>query len=160
MIKTPVVILLDGICSLIEASDNPVAFLNLHPKVKALYTNSMKILTTGKWWECIRISIGLADDIKKGILFTDSSDVVYKDTIEYLNKIYKMFWFQIPGERRTDMVSWRNRTVGHSCLASIPEENYTEIRYILTMFKNVASTSMSYYSKVTFADTNQNRLRG
>lgn len=160
MIKLPVVILLDGIYSVLERKEQPDQFLNAHPKLRSLYANSMQILTTGKWWECVRLGAGLVKEFKNEELFSSESELAHKETVEYLQKIYKMFWFQIPGQDRVNMVSWRNRAVGHSCLASNPEENYAEIPYILKMFKNIGVASASYYQRVSFADNSKNILKG
>lgn len=160
MIKLPVVMLLDGVYSVLERKEQPDEFLNLHPKLRALYANSMQILTTGKWWECVRLGAGLVKEFKNEELFSGESELAYEETAKYLQKIYKLFWFQIPGQDKTNMVSWRNRAVGHSCLASNPEENYAEIPYILKMFKNVGEISVSYYRRVSFADNSRNILRG
>lgn len=160
MIKLPVVILLDGIYSVLERKGQPDMFLREHPKLKSLYANSMQILTTGKWWECVRLGAGLIKEFKNEDLFSNETELAYKETLEYLQKIYKMFWFQIPGQSKVNMVSWRNRAVGHSCLASNPEENYAEIPYILKMFKNIGTISVSYYQSVSFADNGKNILRG
>lgn len=159
MIKTPVVILLNGICTAVETVENPYEFLESCPKIKSLYMNSMQILTTGKWWECVRISAGLTNEINSALIFNTENSNVYRVTVEYLSKIYKMFWFQIPGNKKTNMVSWRNRAVGHSCLASNPEDSYNEISPILLMFKNVIEYSIPFYSRVMFADIDKNILR-
>lgn len=160
MIKIPVVILLDGVYSVLERKDQPDEFLSAHPKLRLLYANSMQILTTGKWWECVRLGAGLVKEFKNEKLFSGESELAYKETAEYLQKIYKIFWFQIPGQDKVNMVSWRNRAVGHSCLASNPEENYAEIPYILKMFKNIGEISVSYYQRVSFADSSKTVLRG
>lgn len=160
MIKLPVVILMDGVYSVLERKEQPDEFLSAHPKLKSLYANSMQILTTGKWWECVRLGAGLLKEFKNEELFSTESESAYKETAEYLQKIYKMFWFQIPGQSKVNMVSWRNRAVGHSCLASNPEENYAEIPYILKMFKKIGAASVSYYQRVSFADSSKNILKG
>lgn len=160
MIKIPVVIILDGVYSTLETTNDMQKFLAEHPKFKALYANSMQILTTGKWWECVRLGAGLIREFGKNNLFSGENDLVYLDTALYLEKIYKMFWFQIPGQAKVNMVSWRNRAVGHSCLASNPEENYAEIPYILKMLKQVCDVSIPYYQKVSLADANHNILNG
>lgn len=160
MIKIPVIILLDGVYSTLEKSDNIRGLLSEHPKFKALYANSMQILTTGKWWECVRLGSGLAHEFESEGLFSGDKELAYQDTVKYLERIYKMFWFQIPGQPKVNMVSWRNRAVGHSCLASNPEENYVEIPYILKMLKNVCEVSISYYQKVSLADASRNILNG
>ena len=160
MIKIPVVILLDGVYSVLEKSDGIPGLLSEHPKFKALYANSMQILTTGKWWECVRLGSGLMREFSGTPLFSADNELVYQDTVKYLEKIYKLFWFQIPGQAKVNMVSWRNRAVGHSCLASNPEENYAEIPYILLMLKKVCEISIPYYRKVVLADANKNILNG
>lgn len=160
MIKIPVVILLDGVYSVLERKDQPDEFLSAHPKLRLLYANFMQILTTGKWWECVRLGASLVKEFKNEELFSGESELAYKETAEYLQKIYKLFWFQIPGQDKINMVSWRNRAVGHSCLASDPEENYAEIPYILKMFKKIGEISVSYYQRVSFADSSKTVLRG
>ena len=160
MIKIPVVIILDGVYSTLETTNDVQKFLAEHPKFKALYANSMQILTTGKWWECVRLGAGLIREFGKDNWLSGESDLVYQDTALYLEKIYKMFWFQIPGQAKVNMVSWRNRAVGHSCLASNPEENYAEIPYILKMLRKVCDVSVPYYQKVSLADANHNILNG
>ena len=65
MIKLPVVILLDGVYSVLERTEQPDEFLNAHPKLRSLYANSMQILTTGKWWECVRLGAGHVKEFNK-----------------------------------------------------------------------------------------------
>ena len=70
----------------------------------------------------MRLGAGLVKEFKNEELFSSESELAHKETVEYLQKIYKMFWFQIPGQDRVNMVSWRNRAVGHSCLAVIQKK--------------------------------------
>lgn len=161
MIKIPVVILLDGIYKMLDQSKDVNQLLNDHPKLKQLYENSLQILTTGKWWECVRLATTLSREFTDEALFSDAAESAYRVTLEYLQKICKMFSFQIPGQARVSIISWRNRAVGHSCLVtSNPEENYTEIPYILIMLQKIATVSIPYYERVSLANENKTLLRG
>lgn len=161
MIKIPVVILLDGIYKMLDQSDDVDQLLNDHPKFKQLYGNSLQILTTGKWWECVRLATILPREFADEALFSDESEFAYRVTLEYLQKIYKMFSFQVPGQPKVSIISWRNRAVGHSCLVtSNPEENYAEIPYILIMLQKIAAVSVPYYKKVSLTNENKTLLRG
>lgn len=160
MIKIPTVILFDSIYSLYEKPEEYATLFEAQPKLEALYRNSMQMLSTGKWWECVRLASGLIinpDDIAS---LEDRRDSVLLDTLLYLKSVSKLFEFRVPGKKKVSMVTWRNRAVGHSCLASKPEESYPEIPYILKMFKRIAEDSLIYYEKVSFANGDKTLLIG
>lgn len=160
MIKIPTVILFDSIYSLMESMEDFKGQFEKEPKLEALYRNSMQLLSTGKWWECVRLGAGLSLDaiVLNGL--DEYRSAVLADTLSYLKQVYRLFAFRIPGKQKVNMVTWRNRAVGHSCLASKPEESYPEIPYILKMFKNIAEISLPYYRKVCFANHNKELLIG
>ena len=58
------------------------------------------------------------------------------------------------------MVTWRNRVLGHSCLADNIQEKYVEIPYILKMFQQVCEVSVPFYSRICFCDRNKKPLFG
>jgi len=160
MIKIPTVILFDSIYSLFENCEDYKILLENEPKLESLYRNSMQILTTGKWWECVRLGAGLSIEKLDLNVFDEHRKAVLSDTVSYLKQIFKLFTFQVPGKRKVNMVTWRNRAVGHSCLASKPEESYPEIPYILKMFKKTGEESLPYYKKICFANSNKELLAG
>lgn len=160
MIKIPIVILFDSIYSLMESMEDFKGQFEREPKLEALYRNSMQLLSTGKWWECVRLGAGLSLDAIDLNGLDEYRSAVLADTLSYLKQVYRLFEFRIPGKQKVNMVTWRNRAVGHSCLASKPEESYPEIPYILKMFKNVAEVSLPYYRKVCFANNNKELLIG
>lgn len=159
MIKIPVTIIFNGIHELNKESETFSALLASNTMIAKLYEYSMQMLSTGKWWECVRLASGLDKSI-----FADESTVehanLYADTIGYLKKLHKKLYFKEPGKQKISMVTWRNRTLGHSCLADNPEEKYSEIPYILEMFKAVGELGVKYYKKVCLTDGNKNPLRG
>lgn len=160
MIKIPTIILFDSIYSLIESMEDFKGQFEKEPKLEALYRNSMQLLSTGKWWECVRLGAGLSLDAIELNGLDEYRSAVLADTLTYLKQVYRLFEFRIPGKQRVNMVTWRNRAVGHSCLASKPEESYPEIPYILKMFKNIAEISLPYYRKVCFANDDKELLIG
>ena len=160
MIKIPAVILFDSIYSLLENIDDFKPQFDKEPKLEALYRNSMQMLSTGKWWECVRLGAGLSMDSISLNGLDEHRSAVLSDTISYLKQVYKLFEFRVPGKQKVNMVTWRNRAVGHSCLASKPEESYPEIPYILKMFKKISEISLLYYRKVCFANGNKDLLTG
>lgn len=160
MIKIPTVILFDSIYSLYEKPEEFANLIEVQPNLEALYRNSMQMFSTGKWWECVRLAFGLMinpDDIAG---LEDHRNSVLLDTLLYLKSVSKLFEFRVPGKKKVSMVTWRNRAVGHSCLASKPEESYPEIPYILKMFKRIAEDSLTYYEKVSFANGDKTLLIG
>lgn len=160
MIKIPTVILFDSIYSLLESTNNFEQQFNKEPKLEALYRNSMQMLSTGKWWECVRLGAGLSMEFINTNGLDNHRRSVLSETIAYLKQVYRMFEFKIPGKPKINMVTWRNRAVGHSCLASKPEESYPEIPYILKMFKKISWISLPYYREVCFANGNKDLLIG
>ena len=62
MIKIPTVILFDSIYSLMDSMEDFNDYFEKDPKLEALYRNSMHLLSTGKWWECVRLGAGLSLD--------------------------------------------------------------------------------------------------
>lgn len=160
MIKIPTVILFDSIYSLYEKSEEFTSLFEAQPKLEALYRNSMQMLSTGKWWECVRLSAGVLIDPDDIVGLEDHRDSVLLDTLSYLKSVSKLFEFRVPGKKKVNMVTWRNRAVGHSCLASKPEESYPEIPHILKMFKRIAEESLPYYAKVCFANGDKDLLIG
>ena len=160
MIKIPTVILFDSIYSLLENIDDFKPQFDKEPKLEALYRNSMQMLSTGKWWECVRLGAGLSMDSINLNGLDEHRSAVLSDTISYLKQVYKLFEFRVPGKQKVNMVTWRNRAVGHSCLASKPEESYPEIPYILKMFKKISEISLPFYRKVCFANGNKDLLIG
>ena len=160
MIKIPTVILFDSIYSLYEKLDDFTTLFKEQPKLEALYRNSMQMLSTGKWWECVRLGAGLSMDSINLSGLDEHRSAVLSDTISYLKQVYRLFEFRVPGKQKVNMVTWRNRAVGHSCLASKPEESYPEIPYILKMFKNISVISLPFYRKVCFANGDKELLNG
>lgn len=159
MIKIPVTIIFNGIHELNKESESFSALLSSNTKVAKLYEYSMQMLSTGKWWECVR----LASSLDEGVFAGDSTvehTKLYADTIVYLKELHKKLYFKEPGKQKISMVTWRNRTLGHSCLADNPEEKYSEIPYILEMFKTVGDVGIEYYKKICLTDGNKNPLRG
>ena len=69
-------------------------------------------------------------------------------------------YFRIPGKPKTSMVTWRNRVLGHSCLADNIQEKYAEIPYILEMFRQVCEVSVPFYFRTCFCDRNKKTLFG
>ena len=130
MIKIPTVILFDSIYSLYEKSDEFTTLFEEQPKLEVLYRNSMQMLSTGKWWECVRLASGLIINSESLAAMEEYKASVLIDTLSYMKCISKLFEFRVPGKKKVNMVTWRNRAVGHSCLASKPEESYPEVPYI------------------------------
>lgn len=159
MIKIPVTIIFNGIHKLNEESETFSALLASNTKIAKLYEYSMQMLSTGKWWECVRLASGLDESIFAGDSTVEHTNL-YADTIGYLKELQKKLYFKEPGKQKIGMVTWRNRTLGHSCLADNPEEKYSEIPYILEMFKTVGDIGIAYYKKVCLTDGNKNPLRG
>lgn len=160
MIKIPTVILFDSIYSLYEKSDEFTTLFEEQPKLEALYRNSMQMLSTGKWWECVRLASGLLINSEDLAAMEEYEVSVLLDTLSYMKCISKLFEFRVPGKKKVNMVTWRNRAVGHSCLASKPEESYPEVPYILKMFKRIAEKSLSYYERICFANEDKVLLIG
>lgn len=160
MIKIPTVILFDSIYSLYEKPKEFETLFESQPKLEALYRNSMQMLSTGKWWECVRLASGLMINPEDITYLEDHRGSVLLDTLVYLKSVSKLFEFRVPGKKKVSMVTWRNRAVGHSCLASKPEESYPEIPHILKMFKRIAEESLTYYEKVSFANEDKSLLIG
>lgn len=160
MIKIPTVILFDSIYSLYEKSDEFTTLFEEQPKLEVLYRNSMQMLSTGKWWECVRLASGLLINSEDLAAMEEYEVSVLLDTLSYMKCISKLFEFRVPGKKKVNMVTWRNRAVGHSCLASKPEESYPEVPYILKMFKRIAEESLSYYERICFANGDKVLLIG
>lgn len=159
MIKIPITIIFNGIHELNKESESFSALLSSNTKVAKLYEYSMQMLSTGKWWECVRLASGLDEGVFAGDSTVEHTKL-YADTIGYLKELHKKLYFKEPGKQKVSMVTWRNRTLGHSCLADNPEEKYSEIPYILEMFKTVGDIGIEYYKKVCLTDGNKNPLRG
>ncbi len=160
MIKIPTVILFDSIYSLYEKSDEFTTLFEEQPKLEVLYRNSMQMLSTGKWWECVRLASGLIINSESLAAMEEYKASVLIDTLSYMKCISKLFEFRVPGKKKVNMVTWRNRAVGHSCLASKPEESYPEVPYILKMFKKIAEESLTYYERICFANEDKVLLIG
>ncbi|MGN0203261.1 MAG: TFIIB-type zinc ribbon-containing protein, partial [Coprococcus sp.] len=147
MIKIPVIIMFNGVHELAEKAYDIQGLMMAYPAVRKLYDHSFQMLVTGKWFECLRVIGG----IKNEAIF----EPMYQETIRYCRQIKDLFCFN-----HTSMVTWRNRTVGHSCLAVVPESNYKEIPDILKMFRRVAMESLSFYRSIAFADHSGSLLKG
>ena len=66
MIKIPVTIIFNGIHELNKDNENFAVLLATNTKVAKLYEYSMQMLSTGKWWECVRLASGLDESIFAG----------------------------------------------------------------------------------------------
>ncbi len=160
-IKIPVSIIFNGLHELHKLNSQYFfSILDSNSKVNKLYMYSMQMLVTGKWWECVRLASGIEKDIWVNLFNNTNEPLLYQDTVCYLQKLYKMMYFRVPGKQKVNMVTWRNRVVGHSCLAYNAEENNIEIPYILEMFKLVGEVSLDYYNKIWFANNAKIPLRG
>lgn len=160
MIKIPVTIIFNGLHELSTESGCLSAFLSSNAKASKLYEYSMQMLSTGKWWECVRLASSFDENVFSCTSMDDNQAKLYADTILYLKALHKNLYFKVPGKPKINMVTWRNRTLGHSCLADNPAEKYIEIPYILEMFKMVGELGVEYYKKVCLTDENKNPLRG
>lgn len=160
MIKIPVTIIFNGIHEMNKDNDKFSSILSGNSKLSKLYEYSMQMLSTGKWWECVRLASNLEENIFVLERLDSEHTYLYADTIQYLKCLYKKLYFKVPGKQKISMVTWRNRTLGHSCLADNPAEKYNEIPYILEMFKMVGNLSVKYYKKVCLTDGNKTPLCG
>ena len=160
-IKIPVSILFNGLHELYTLNGQHFcSILNTSIKVRKLYTYSMQILVTGKWWECVRLASELDEDLVEKLFHDTCVPMLYQETIRYLKKIYGKMYFHVPGKSKINMVTWRNRVVGHSCLAYDVDERKIEIPYILEMFRIVGEISVVYYKRVWFENYEKKPLRG
>ena len=105
LIKIPAVILFDSIYSLLENIDDFKPQFDKEPKLEALYRNSMQMLSTGKWWECVRLGAGLSMDSINLNGLDEHRSAVLLDTISYLKQVYKLFEFKVPGKQKVNMVT-------------------------------------------------------
>lgn len=160
MIKIPVTIMFNGVHDLSDSCADFDKILAANKQIEKLYDYSMQMLSTGKWWECVRLAAGIKDDLWDNWAEDYVQPLLLKDTCDYLSKLYKLMYFRIPGKHKTSMVTWRNRVLGHSCLADNIQEKYAEIPYILEMFRQVCEVSVPFYSRTCFCDRNKKPLFG
>ncbi len=160
MIKIPVTIIFNGIHELNKDNITFKDYLSQNTNAFKLYEYSMQMLSTGKWWECVRLASSMDGRWFNQNTTDMKTDALYIDTIQYLKELYEKLYFKISGKHRVNMVTWRNRTIGHSCFANNPVEKYSEIPYILKMFKLVGDISVKYYKKVCLTNGKKKLLRG
>lgn len=160
MIKIPVTIMFNGVHDLKESHPDFDKFLVANKSIEKLYDYSIQMLSTGKWWECVRLAAGIKAELWDNCAEDYPHASLLKDTCDYLSQLYKLLFFRIPGSSKTSMVTWRNRVLGHSCLADNIQEKYVEIPYILKMFQQVCEVSVPFYSRVCFCDRNKRPLFG
>lgn len=160
MIKIPVTIMFNGVHDLKESFSDFDKILTRNTHIKKLYEYSTQMLSTGKWWECVRLAASIKDDIWDNLAGSYIQALLLKETCVYLAQLYKLMYFKIPGKPKTSMVTWRNRVLGHSCLADNIEDKYVEIPYILEMFQQICKISVPFYSGICFCDRNKNPLFG
>lgn len=160
MIKIPVTIMFNGVHDLKESHPDFDKILASNKQIEKLYDYSIQMLSTGKWWECVRLAAGIKADFWNALVDDYPHTSLLKDTSEYLSKLYKLMFFKIPGNPKTSMVTWRNRVLGHSCLADNIQEKYVEIPYILKIFQQVCEVSVPFYSRICFCDRNKKPLFG
>ena len=160
MIKIPVTIMFNGVHDLRESYPDFDKILAANKQIEKLYDYSIQMLSTGKWWECVRLAADIKADLWDKLVEDYPQTSLLKDTCEYLSKIYKLLFFRIPGNPKISMVTWRNRVLGHSCLADNIQEKYVEIPYILKMFQQVCEVSVPFYSMICFCDRNKKPLFG
>lgn len=158
IIKIPVTIMFNGVHDLKESHPDFDKFLVANKSIEKLYNYSIQMLSTGKWWECVRLAAGIKTDLWDICAEGYPHVSLLKDTCDYLSQLYKLLFFRIPGSSKTSMVTWRNRVLGHSCLADNIQEKYVEIPYILTMFQQVCEVSVHFYSRICFCDRNKKPL--
>lgn len=165
--KIPVIVLFNGVYSVIENKKDITEFLEQHPRFAKVYRSSAQVFTSGKWMEAVRNGAALEQKTDTDV-FDKDEDQLYIETVNYLASIEKEFNFLDPkkgcsnkGEplKMSNMSEWRNRALGHGCLARDPEESYQEIPYILKMFKGIGELSFEYYNNVSFK-CGHVRLRG
>lgn len=160
-IKIPVSILFNGLHELFSLNGQYFgSVLNTSDKVSKLYAYSMQMLVTGKWWECVRLASELDENLVEELFHATYEPMLYQDTVKYLKNLYCNMHFRVPGKPQINMVTWRNRVVGHSCLAYDVDEKKLEIPYILKMFQSVGEMSLDYYKRVWFANYENKPLRG
>lgn len=160
MIKIPVTIMFNGVHDLKESHPDFDKFLVANKSIEKLYDYSIQMLSTGKWWECVRLAAGIKAELWDNCAEDYPHASLLKDTCDYLSQLYKLLFFRIPGSSKTSMVTWRNRVLGHSCLADNIQEKYVEIPYILKMFQQVCEVSVPFYSRICFCDRNKKPLFG
>lgn len=161
MIKIPVTVIFNGIHELKVRDSGFSELLTGNSKIKQLYEYSMQMLSSGKWWECVRIASRLDASVFCCGEEDSSKTGLYVETVGYLKKLYDGSYFKNAKNKKTSMVSWRNNTIGHSCLADDPEAHYgEEIPNILKMFKALGDSGIEYYKKVCLTDGNKRPLRG
>lgn len=163
--KIPVIVLFNGVYSVIENKKDITKFLEQHPRFTKVYRSSAQVFTSGKWMEAVRNGAALTKEIRPDVF---DKDQLYIETVNYLASIENEFNFLDPKKGRSNkgepskvsnMSEWRNRALGHGCLARDPEESYQEIPYILKMFKHIGELSLEYYNNVSFK-CGHVRLRG
>ena len=167
LMKIPVIVLFNGVYSVIENKKDITKFLEQHPRFTKVYRSSAQVFTSGKWMEAVRNGAALTKETRSDV-FDKDEDQLYIETVNYLASIENEFNFLDPkkgcsnkGEpsKVSNMSEWRNRALGHGCLARDPEESYQEIPYILKMFKSIGELSLEYYNNVSFK-CGHVRLRG
>ncbi len=161
MIKIPVTVIFNGIHELKAGKEDFPLFIEKNSAIRQLYEYSMQMLSAGKWWECVRI----ASRLDASVFCCGEEDFfkigLYGETVGYLKKLYDGSYFKNAKNKKTSMVSWRNNTIGHSCLADDPEAHYgEEIPNILKMFKALGNSGIEYYKRVCLTDGNKRPLRG
>ena len=88
-IKIPVSILFNGLHELYTLNGQHFcSILNTSVKVSKLYTYSMQMLVTGKWWECVRLASELDEDLVEKLFHDTCVPMLYQETVRYLKKIY------------------------------------------------------------------------
>ena len=160
MIKIPVTVMFNGVHDLKESHPDFDKIFASNKQIEKLYDYSIQMLSTGKWWECVRLAAGIKADFWNTLADDYPHTSLLKDTSDYLSKLYKLMFFRLPGNPKTSMVTWRNRVLGHSCLADNIQEKYVEIPYILKMFQHVCEVSVPFYSRICFCDRNKKPLFG
>ena len=160
MIKIPVTIMFNGVHNLRESYSDFDKLLVANKQIEKLYDYSIQMLSTGKWWECVRLAADIKADLWDGLTDEYPQVALLNDTCEYLSRLYKLLFFRVPGYPKTSMVTWRNRVLGHSCLADNIQEKYVEIPYILKMFQQVCEVSVPFYFRTCFCDKNKKPLFG
>ena len=125
MIKIPVTIMFNGVHNLKESYLDFDKFLAANKSIEKLYDYSIQMLSTGKWWECVRLAAGIKTDLWDICAEGYPHVSLLKDTCDYLRQLYKLLFFRIPGSSKTSMVTWRNRALGHSCLADNIQDDYS-----------------------------------
>lgn len=161
IIKIPITILFNCFHKFAESDANKLkAFLNANDEALRLYEYSMQMLVTGKWWECVRLGSRINDGVWNDLCDNANETKLYRDTVDFLKILTKKMYFQQTGKPKTNMVTWRNRVLGHGCLSDNIEGKIEDVPYILKMFKLVGVEIVKFYGKVCFANKDKNQLRG